>query len=606
YLGTVRTARSFAHYGSEQHLALRNDARADVGLLRFAERLLASAIGNASARLVLAILVERKALKPSGARRLLDDASQAIQYNRDLLQSAIDNVDQGISVFDEDLRLSCWNRRFRDLLNIPESLGRVGMPLSDILRYLADQGSLGPGDDESMVAERIEKIVVTMQPYQERLANTGQVIEVRSHPMPGGGVVTTYADITEKERAADALTQANETLERRVRERTAELTVLNQELAGAKARAEDANLGKTRFLAAASHDLLQPLNAARLYTSSLVERKLKGEQAGLAQNIDASLEAVEDILGVLLDISRLDAGALKPDITVVDLSAMLAQLQVEFAPLAAEKNLQLRVVATTALVISDRRMLARVLQNLLSNAIKYTDTGSILLGCRQQGKSLRIEVHDTGPGIAVAQQKLIFREFHRLEETTTQPRGLGLGLSIVERIAAVLDHLLGLRSRPGAGACFTLLVPRAAPGTRLAPQRRKPRTPGANLDAMSVLVIDNERRILDGMQSLLSNWGCNVMVAENSEAAGALLHRFHPELILIDYRLERDNGIDVVCRLRRLMQNNLPAILITADRSQTVKNLAEASGLLLLNKPVKPAALRALMARARIQSSTAQ
>ncbi|MHA1545280.1 MAG: hybrid sensor histidine kinase/response regulator, partial [Alphaproteobacteria bacterium] len=606
YLGDERTLRSFSDYASERKQQTSDDDEADAETRRFAERLLASAIGNASARLVLAINLKRKALKPSGARRLLVDASEAIQYSRDLLKSAIDHVGQGISVFDENLRLVCWNRQFRDLLGIPAELGRVGVPLSEILRHLAEQGRFGPGDVERIVTDRIEKMIVTMQTYQERLSDTGQVIEVRSNPMPGGGVVTTYSDITQKEEAAEALTRANETLERRVRERTLELTVLNKELARAKARAEDANLGKTRFLAAASHDILQPLNAARLYTSSLVERKLNGDQVGLARNIDASLEAVEEILGVLLDISRLDAGALKPEFATVDLGALLGQLQVEFTPQAAEKNLELRVVATTAAIRSDRRLLRRVLQNLLSNAIKYTDKGAIVLGCRRQGDKVRIEVHDTGPGIEPAHQQRIFREFHRLDSARPRPPGLGLGLSIVERIAAVLDHRIGLESRVGHGSTFSLEAPRARAGAVVVRARRKSRTAVANLTGMVVLVIDNDARILDGMKALLGNWGCEVVTAQTSAQARAALRQFTPDMVLADYHLDDGNGIDAVGDLRAHAGADLPAILVTADRSQLIKARAKQSGLAMLHKPIKPAALRALMAQTRLHRSAAE
>ena len=266
----------------------------------------------------------------------------------------------------------------------------------------------------------------------------------------------------------------------------------------------------------------------------------------------------------------------------------------------------MRVVATTAAIRSDRRLLRRVLQNLLANAIKYTDTGAIVLGCRRRANKVRIEVHDTGLGIAPAQQQRIFREFHRLEATTTRARGLGLGLSIVERIAAVLDHPIGLESRPGQGSSFTLEAPRAAPGVIVAHSRRKSRTTRADLTGMSVLVIDNEERILDGMQALLSNWGCSVTIAQTRSQARAALHRCKPDMVLADYHLDDGNGIEAVRDLRAQMQTDLPAILVTADRSQTIKTQANRNGLLMLNKPVKPAALRALMAQTRLHRSAAE
>ena len=257
-------------------------------------------------------------------------------------------------------------------------------------------------------------------------------------PQSQGGIVCTLSDITDRVRAAEALARANETLEGRVRERTAELEQANRALALAKAKADDANLDKTRFLAAASHDLMQPLNAARLYTSSLVERSLRDADQTVAYNIDASMGAVEEILSALIDISRMDAGRLEPEITVFCLSELTESLGVDFGPLADQKGLRLRLVHSTQWVRTDRRLLKRVLQNLVANAIKYTDQGTVLVGARLRGDMIRIEVHDTGPGIPADKQALIFKEFHRLDHTRHTAQGLGLGLSIVERIGRIL------------------------------------------------------------------------------------------------------------------------------------------------------------------------
>ena len=507
YLGEERTRRSFQEFDLAEQAIPADDDEADIRLVRYTERLLASAVGTASARLVMALLLERHDLSDRGTLKLLDEATEAIQYNRDLLQSAINHVDQGIGVFDETMRLVCWNRQYRKMLGIPDELGRVGVPLAELLQNMAESGLFGPGDSSTQVAERLDRLLVTKETYTERLAPSGQVLEVSSRPMGGGGVVVTYSDITDKVVAAEALASANETLERRVRERTAELTLLNNELTHAKATAEEANLGKTRFLAAASHDILQPLNAARLYTSTLVERKPRGEVKRLAGNIDASLVAVEEILSALLDISRLDAGAARPELAPVALGELFAQLQVEFAPLAQRKSLELRVVDTAAVVNTDRRLLRRVLQNLLSNAIKYTDSGGVLLGCRRAGPAVRIEVHDTGSGIPESQQQRIFSEFHRLEDGVARARGLGLGLSIVERIVGILDLKLDLTSSTGVGSAFRLVVPCAEGAPVVHAEEQRQRLPARRLDGLHVLVVDNEEQILDGMAALLGRWG---------------------------------------------------------------------------------------------------
>ena len=287
------------------------------------------------------------------------------------------------------------------------------------------------------------------------------VIEVRSNRMPGGGLVITFSDVTPSFEAAEALERANATLEKRVRDRTEELTRLNSELALAKSTAEDASISKTRFLAAASHDILQPLNAARLYVTSLVERQSGGEDSRLVENIDDSLEAIEEILGALFDISRLDAGAMTTSVTNFKIGDLMRSLEIEFAPIARAKGLKLTFVPSSLPVQSDRLLLRRLLQNLISNAIKYTPRGRVLVGCRRRGQSLQIGIYDTGVGIPVLKRGEIFKEFHRLEQGARIARGLGLGLSIVERLARVLGHGIALESIASGGSMFSVTVPTA-------------------------------------------------------------------------------------------------------------------------------------------------
>ncbi len=310
------------------------------------------------------------------------------------------------------------------------------------------------------IAERIAKYTSEIEPFLERFVERGLVIEVRANRMPDNGLVTTFTDITPSVKAAEALERANASLERRVRDRTKELTRLNTELEQAKAEADEANVSKTRFVAAASHDILQPLNAARLYVTSLIERQRTGEDADLVQNIDASLEAVEEIFAALLDISRLDTGAMKPEMTDFRIDELLQRLDVEFVPLAREKGLSLRFMPCSLTVRSDRRLLRRLLQNLVSNAIKYTTSGSVLIGCRRRGNKLRIDVYDTGIGIPHSKRRAVFKEFHRLDQGARVARGVGLGLSIVERIARVLDCEVALKSVVGSGSRFSVEVPR--------------------------------------------------------------------------------------------------------------------------------------------------
>jgi len=598
YLGQDRARRAFAEFAAAHRLPDDPAAEADIATLRFGEHLLASAVGTASSRLVMALLLERNTKSSRGALRLLDDATAAIQYNRDVLQSAIDTVPQGISVFDSDLNLICWNRQFHELLALPADICRVGTPLDEVIRAILRSGGEDEGHGED--ARKLRAIIDSQQTFRRRLGATGRVVDIHSDRMPDGGVVFTFADVTESVRSAEALQAANELLERRVAQRTSELTKLNLELAKAKAEAEAANLGKTRFIAAASHDILQPLNAARLFTSTLAEREAKDGSRDLVRNVDASLDAVEDILNALLDISRLDAGAMKPEFSTFPVGDLLEALGREFAPAARDKGLRLTVVGSHLGIRSDRRLLRRVLQNLLSNAIKYTPRGRVLMGCRRRGSQLRIEVHDTGIGIPAAKQKLVFREFERLDQSKGSEPGLGLGLSIVERMCKVMRHPIAVQSEKDQGSTFWVTVPVAASlETAVATPGGEP-VPLGRIGGLRILVIDNEPAIVDGMKGLLESWGAEVTGALSAaEAIAAQLAAPRPfDAILADYHIHREDGLAVIESIRVRAKQPVPAVLITADRSKTVQDLAAAAGIQCLRKPVKPAALRAALSHA--------
>ncbi|MBK5959105.1 hypothetical protein CCR97_12935 [Rhodoplanes elegans] len=598
YIGEERTRTAFETFAASRRMPLDPKQEADFQLLQHAEFLLASAIGAASSRLVLSLLLRKRLMSTKAALKLLDDANAAIHYNREILQTALDHVRQGIAVFSKEMALVCWNRQFGEILDLPPALVRVGTTLDDVLRFNAAKGAFGPGEVDTLVRERVGRYATLAEPFLERFPARSLIIEVRVAQMPGGGVVVTLTDITPSVEAAEALARANDELEHRVRERTAELERLNAELADAKAAAENANLSKTRFLAAASHDILQPLNAARLYVTSLVERQPTGEEARLAGHVDASLEAVEEILGALLDISRLDTGVLKTEITTFAVDDLFRQLEVEFAPLAREKALSLRFVHSRLVVRSDRRLLRRLVRNLVSNAIKYTEHGRVLVGCRRQGAAVRIDVYDTGIGIASASQRAIFEEFHRLERGAMVARGLGLGLSIVERIARVLDHEIALRSEVGRGSHFSVTLPRAAVAMPEPAETQAVRAQG-HLAGSIALCIDNEPAILDGMETLLSGWGCEVLKAPDLDRAIAAVERSgrRPTVLLVDYHLDIGNGIDTIVALRRRYGESLPAMLLTADRTREVRDTARMLDIRILNKPVRPAPLRAQLAQ---------
>jgi signal transduction histidine kinase len=617
YLGADPTRRAFESFRAIRGRESSARAEADIHILRFAEHLLASAIGIASSRLVLSLLLRRRNVSREAALRLVDDASAMLKYNRDLLQHALDFARQGITVFDRDLRLICWNREFRDLFDLPADMLHVGLGLEEVVRFNAERGLYGPGTADDFIAARLELLVNESEPFRLKL-QPGSVIEVRSARMPDDGIVTTYTDVTRTVAAEEALEATNETLEQRVRERTEELVDLNAELARAKAQADEANLSKTRFLAAASHDLLQPLNAARLYATSLVERidgaeTRSSHEAGerdvvaLAHNLDASLEAVEDILSTLLEISRLDAGAMRPEFSNFRIDEILGQLRIEFEPLAREKQLALIIVPSSLGVRSDRRLLSRLVQNFVSNAVKYTQAGRVLVGCRRSAGGLRIEVWDTGPGISKSNQKEIFREFARLAPAAKSAPGLGLGLSIVERLSRVLGHALILRSQPGRGSVFAVEVPIAEPVAALPRGGPAVQAPHRPLAGMNVLALDNDAQILEGLRILLEGWGCRVATAADWEAAEAQSQTgFVPDVMIADYHLDLGDGLAAIAAARAAHGAGLPAILITADRGRFVRARAAEQSVPVLGKPLKPAVLRSLLSQWRVMRPAAE
>ncbi|HEY0033656.1 MAG TPA: ATP-binding protein, partial [Devosia sp.] len=437
------------------------------------------------------------------------------------------------------------------------------------------------------------------------VGNGGQTLEFQSSRLPNGGLVISFSDVTQRVLAERALERMNQSLEQRVEERTAALTRVNAELESARAKADAANHDKTRFLAAASHDLLQPLNAARLYTSTLIERAKLTGLSDLANSIEASLTAVEEIMSALLDISRIDSGALKPAPAPAAARDLLKKMEVEFGPLARERNISLQIMDTEAAVLVDKALVGRIVQNLVSNAIKYTlPGGRVLVGVRRRGSRMRLDVIDTGIGFNRDQHRLLFAEFSRLERGARMAQGLGLGLSIVQRLVSALGLTLELDSREGKGSRFSLFLPAAR--TLRTPPDAGPALAEASVGALDykVLCVDNERAILEAMEGLLSHWGCDVRTALSLKQIDRerLLEGWYPDLVLMDYHLDQTSGLDAIEWLRHNLGGHLPAALVTADRSPAVRTLAEERGIAVVTKPVKPAALRAAISGLANQS----
>ncbi|MCE9683884.1 hybrid sensor histidine kinase/response regulator [Halomonas alkalisoli] len=749
FLGAKQVQRGFDDYARRTGKPLEDGARASIDVIQFTERFLASVLGASSARIVVNSALQGRGIGISDVISIVDEASQVLEFNRALLQATIENINQGISVVDQSLRLVVWNQRYLELFRFPDHLIRVGAPIDKIFRYNAHNGEYGPGDPEEHVQLLIDNIRDGQPHRYVRYRQDGSVLEVQGNPMPGGGFVYTYQDITQQKRIEEALIRSenniriytdnvpaliayfdkecrylftnrayeqafgidrnevigqsvdtvitdemarerapwikralagervsfevsmqgsdgirymlvtytphfgdsgailgffalyqditerrvaeialketNETLEERVRERTQALSeanaALRQEnrvraeaelaLRQAKQVAEDANASKTRFLAAASHDLLQPLNAARLFTSALSQEDVAADMRRTIGHIDNSLQAAEELLGTLLDISKLDAGALTPRRSHFALADILQPLYAEFAVMAEDRGLDLLMVPTNLWVDSDPQMLRRIVQNFLSNAIRYTQEGRVLLGCRRQGQRLSIEVWDSGPGIPDSKQSEIFQEFRRLDQTTRHKeseKGLGLGLSIADRMSRVLDHPIRVRSREGYGTVFSVSVPvvEARP-QEAASSQAMARRAGNKLAGTRILCIDNETLILEGMKAMLSGWGCDVLTATSISGAKSVLRNLdgEPDAILADYHLDNEvTGLMALEALSERLEGAVPGIVITADRTEEVAEVIRRSGYHLLQKPVRPAALRALLTRT-LQASRA-
>ena len=598
FLGMNKTRKALStHLGLPKLLP---GALATPETIQFGERLLAGAIGSASARTVLSTALHYQGLGPEAVMELLDRTSQAVQFNRELLESTLDNMSQGVSVVDQGMRLVGWNRRYMELMALPEGILYIGKPILELLQLNAKRGLID--DDKGEIQKRLARLRSREEYRYERKWLGNKVLEIQGNPLPGGGYVTTFTDITHFKDIEHELQLVNETLEQRVQQRTLELSEANTELEQARQVAEDANLSKTRFLAAASHDLLQPMNAASLFVSILRQQQegTENEQSQLVKRIDRSLKASEQLLSALLDISKLDSGMYDPEPESIHVPELFEQLRRRFKALAGNHNLVLRVHPMDRVIFSDRNLLYRILQNFLANAIHYTETGGVLLGCRVRGDKLRISFWDTGIGIPEAEVKAIFQEFHRLEYARRlDEKGLGLGLAICDRIARMLDHSIDVSSRPGRGSCFSVTV-QLAKETDPPPSKIPDtvHTEPTGLKGLVVLCVDNEPDILEAMNLLLDRWGCpTVLLAETqAQAAQQVLMHGTPDFVLVDYQLnDQSDGLQVMQHLDSILQTDLPAIVITADQSSELEETVKARGYGLLRKPIRPAALRALM-----------
>jgi signal transduction histidine kinase/Na+/proline symporter/CheY-like chemotaxis protein len=553
-------------------------AAIDRAAARTAERLIAGVVGAPSAHALIASALSGSSLTVEDVTRMLDRTGQSLQFSRDLLAATLENIEPGVSVIDRDLTLIAWNSRYLDLFDYPPGMIRVGTPVADLIRHNALRGECGPGEVDAHVERRLVHMRRGQRHSFERVRPDGRVLKTVGGPMPGGGYVMCFTDVTAEAEARAALEASRAQLEQRVAGRTADLSAANAALARATA-------DKTRFLAAASHDLLQPLHAARLFSAAL-DRKLGEGERPLLGRIDRSIDAAEQLLRTLLDISKLDAGGITPAPERFALRPLLAELADSFAPLAAEKGLRLRLGPGDAVVKTDRVLLRSIVQNFLANAVRYTHRGGILLGLRRAGRDVRIAVYDSGPGIPEADQARIFAEFERI--APRDEAGVGLGLAIVERTARLLGLPIAVASRPGHGSGFSITLPRVAE-RRVATTVSGERSVADGDRPLRLLVADDDAAVCAAMGSFLAGLGDEVVVAR--EAAGALAAPGPFDAALLDLDLGTGmDGLALATTLRERMPG-LPVAIVTASHGRDTAARAEAAGVTLFGKPADPARL---------------
>jgi Na+/proline symporter/signal transduction histidine kinase len=589
--GTAHTEQAFSQFAAQQGLTYHKAAAANTQWWRFTEQLLAGVIGTASARTLLTTALVNNGISVGQVANILDQASQWQRFNQNLLVSMINHMTQGVSVVNANMQLVAWNKRYLELFDYPEDFVYVGCPVENLIRYNAERGECGPGDVEEHIKKRIEWMQAGSAHEFERQRADGRMIEISGHPIAGGGFVTTYADITVF-RKTEAL------LEARVQERTQQLEKALQAQQSARELADLANMSKSRFVAAASHDLLQPMHAARLFAATLEHADLPEQEQHTLQQLDRSLHGAETILTALLDIARLDTNTLKPSINSFALNDLLQDLCLQYLPTAQQRHLKLSVHPTQFWVQSDPLLLRRMVQNLLSNALRYTAKGRVVVGVLSSASKpqhIRLGIWDTGLGISPEQQAILFGEFQRGgHQSPWGEQGLGLGLAIVDRMAKRLGHALIHTSTVGKGSCFMLELPITAPPSKI---NMTQTASSYALAPLNVLCVDNDATILEAMQLLLHKWGCRVFLAKDPQQAAELLQQQPIHVMLVDQHLDADiEGLDFLLSCTQ----QIPAALITADSDPNLPQKVKQAGFTLLKKPLKPAGLRAFLSTIKV------
>ncbi len=593
--GDRPTQHAFAQFSSQNNVLLNEHSFANGMWWRFTEQYLAGTIGAASARTLLTTAMVNNGLALGQVANILDQASQWQRFNQNLLMTMIDHMTQGVSVVDENMCLVAWNNQYLKLFDYPKDLVYVGCPIADLIRYNAERGECGPGSVEEHVRKRIHWMQVGSAHEFERIRKDGRVIQMCGNPIEGGGFVTTFADIT-------AFRENEAVLEARVMDRTQQLADALTEQQLAREQADKANMSKSRFIAAASHDLLQPMHAARLFSTVLEQSVHSEQERQTLQQLDRALYGAESMLSALLDIARLEGGSLQPKRQAYPLHDLLSDLSLQFKSIAAQRNIQLKVHDAQFWIDTDPQWIRRIIQNFVSNALRYTASGRVVVGVLRSARKpqhIRIGVWDTGPGIAEEQRIKLFQEFERCGHTSPWgEQGLGLGLAIVQRMTSLLDYPVEVYSELGKGSTFMIEVPTVpAPQKTVAALQQNT---AILATGYRVLCLDNDETILDGMAALLSKWGYDVFKATEPEQALTIIQTENIQVWLIDQHLNRDQlGMDFILAHRPA---SVPVALITADSDPELPQRLKEMNIVLLKKPLKPAGLRAWLSGLKISS----
>ena len=604
FLGNSRCEQLLMEYEQDQEELAAKEGTVAVKLkdqeelthhfVEYCERMLAGVLGASSAQSLVNILLSGKQLDVEDVVNFFDDTTLALKTNQAILFSSLENLSQGVSVIDRDLNLVAWNKQYLELFDYPKEMVKVGLPIRNLIQFNAERGECGHGDIDELVNKRLSHLKSSQKHSFIRRRGDGRVIEMNGNPLPNGGFVTSFNDITSFVETEQALKDANINLEHKVKRRVDQISEITQELKLAKQEAEQANASKTRFLALASHDVLQPLNAARLYLSSLSEDSLSTTQHQTLDKVEQSLNAMEGLLATLLEISKLEQGALIPTFSHLKLSTVLRPLCDEIAEQCQQKNIQFIEHWRDVVVYCDATYLRRILQNFLSNAVKYTEKGKVLIGMRLEKNAIRIEVWDTGEGISMPDQKHVFQDFFRTHSGSI--KGLGLGLGVVDRMSEQLKCPIKLTSTLGKGSCFGVSI-------QLGQANQAEETPqfalyeSSQFNKMNVICVDDELQNLDAMKSLLGKWNCQCLCFSSVEQLSEYLQLpdcVRPDVLLIDYQLEPSttSGLDLIQQMRLHWQLDIPAALITAVKEESLKETCKGLDVRYMPKPLKPAALK--------------